>query len=112
MDDRSNILLRSAEPAPARRNIAAIVSFVAAALSLAGLVLGPWVTGAVFAFLGFVPAIVSGHVARRQLTKRPGAFSNPGMATFGLAIGYLGLFLTAFVVISMAFGFIRVVPVD
>jgi hypothetical protein len=105
VDDQSNVLLRAAQPAVVvRTSGAATVSFAAAALSLIGLVLGPWVPGVAYAFLFFIPAIVAGHVARRAFRKCPGAYRNEGMATYGLAIGYFGLFLSIFVVSAMIFG--------
>ncbi len=110
MDDRSNVLLRAAAPSPRQRNAAAIASFTLAAASLAGLVLGPWLPAASYGFLLHLPAIFAGHLARRQFVKRPGAYANEGMATFGLAIGYFGLFITVVIVVSMAFGMITFRP--
>lgn len=106
MDDRSNVLLHAASPPPRRRNRAAVASFGLAAASLAGLVLGPWVPAAAYAFLLHLPAIVAGHVARRQFAKRPGTYANEAMATFGLAIGYFELFVSVVIIVSMAFGMI------
>ena len=110
MDDRSNVLLRAAAPPPRVRNVAAMTSFALAAASLAGLVLGPWVPAASYVFLLHLPAIVAGHIARRQFAKRPGAYANESMATFGLAIGYFGLFISVVIVVSMAFGMITFRP--
>lgn len=104
MDDQSNVLLRASQPAPLRTSRTATASFVFAALSLAGLVSGPWVNGAEYGFLCFIPAIVAGHLARHAFGKSPGAYRNEGMATFGLAIGYFGLFVSIVVISAMIFG--------
>ncbi len=111
MDDRSNVLLKAAQPEQTDRfSRFALASFVCANLSLAGLVAGPWVPGAPYAFLLFIPAIVSGHLARREFQRNPDAFRNPPMATYGLAVGYLGLFLSIFVISAMLFGVITFTP--
>lgn len=104
MDDQSNVLLRSSQSAPQRSNGAATASFVLGALSLSGFALGLWVPGASYVFLCFIPAIVAGHLARRAFQKEPGAYRNEGMATFGLAIGYFGLFISILVISAMVFG--------
>lgn len=110
MDDRSNVLLQASQPAPLRTSHAATLSFAAAALSLAGLVLGKWVPGGAYVFLCFIPAIVAGHIARRAFQKSPGAYRNEGMATFGLAIGYFGLFVSILLISAMLFGVITFTP--
>jgi len=110
MDDRSNVLLRAAQPAPQRSSLAASISFGAATFTLAGLVMGRWIPGAEFAFLAFIPAIAAGHVARRAFQKTPGAYRNEGMATFGLAIGYFGLFVSILLISAMLFAVISFVP--
>jgi len=107
MDEQSNVFLKAAQPAQASRfSRFALASFVCANLSLAGLVAGPWVPGAPYAFLCFIPAIILGHLARREFRPAPGAFRNSPMATYGLAAGYLGLFLSVFVISAMLFGVI------
>jgi hypothetical protein len=101
MDDESNVLLRAAGRGPQRMSRLATASFASAAASMAGLVLGgfsPFITGL---FLFFVPAIVLGHLARRAFRSHPGEFRNESMATFGLSVGYLGLFLSLFVIGAM-----------
>lgn len=110
MDDQSNVLLRATQPAPQRNSMAASISFGAATFTLAGLVFGRWISGAEYLFLAFVPAIVAGHLARRAFRREPGAYRNEGMATFGLAIGYFGLFLTILLISGMVFGVITFVP--
>lgn len=113
MDDRSNVLLKAVQaPVANRFSRFALASFVCANLSLGGLVAGPWVPGAPFAFLFFIPAIVCGHLARREFRLNPDAFRNPPMATFGLAVGYLGLFLSIFVISAMIFGLIAFAPAN
>lgn len=110
MDDQSNVFLRAAQPAPPRLNRAATVSFATSVMSLAGLLLGKWVPGGAYVFLCFIPAIVAGHLARRAFQKSPGAYSNEGMATFGLAIGYFGLFVSVLLISAMVFGVITFAP--
>jgi len=104
MDDKSNLLSQARSAPEQRLSIPAVVSFVAGNLSLAGLILGllfPWM---VYLFLGFLPAIVAAHLARRSFRKSPGVYRNESMATFGISIGYLGLSLSIFVIILMASG--------
>ena|SRR5690349_8615915 len=119
MDDDSNILLKAARqagsmpaaspataqvPADSRFSRYALASFVCATLSLAGFVSGNVVPYAPYVFLFFVPAIICGHLARREFRSAPDAYRNTPMATYGLAVGYLGLFLSAFVISAMIFG--------
>lgn len=104
MDDEPNVLLKAAETPQGRRSLPAIASFIAANLSLAGLLLGNVAPVLVYLFLLFVPAIVTGHMARRAFRKHPGAFTNEPMAAYGLAVGYLGLIITLFVVAVLVLG--------
>ncbi len=97
MDDEPNVLLKAAQTPQGRRSALAIVSFIASNLSLAGLLLGNVAPGLVYLFLFFLPALISGHLARRAFRKHPGAFTNEAMAAYGLAVGYLGLIITLFV---------------
>lgn len=102
MDDASNVLLRAGGGGPPQGfSRWALASFVCAALSIGGLVLGPFAQPLVYLVLLCLPAIVGGHLARRQFRKFPGAFRNESMATFGLSVGYLALFLNAFVLAAM-----------
>jgi hypothetical protein len=101
MDDRSNVLLRARGQTPGAFSRIAAASFVSAVLTLAGLLAGPWLQPAAWLFLCFAPAIVLGHLARRKFRRSPGKFRNESMATFGLCVGYLGLFLSAFVIAAM-----------
>lgn len=119
MDDDSNVLLKATrqsgsspgQPALADRaggdsrfSRFALASFVFATLSLAGFVSGTVVPFAPFVFLFFIPAIICGHLARREFSRAPDVYRNTSMATYGLAVGYLGLFLSIFVVSAMIFG--------
>lgn len=114
MDDDSNVLLKSAQQQQAREDRAysrlALASFICANLTLAGLLLGALVYPLVYLFLAFIPAIVTGHLARRQFKRAHGAYRNESMARYGLAIGYLGLFLSLFVIFAMIFGAVTVAP--
>lgn len=103
MDDESNVLLGTKIGARPPRSLLAIASFVSGCLTLAGLVFGSVVPGMVYAFLFFVPAIVTGHLARRGFRKDGQAHRDERFATFGLSTGYLGLFLSIFVVSMMVF---------
>lgn len=104
MDGKPNVLLKAAEAPQGRRSALAIASFIAANLSLAGLLLGNVAPGLVYLFLFFAPALVTGHLARRAFRKHPGAFTNEAMATYGLAVGYLGLIITLFVAAVLGLG--------
>ena len=104
MDDEPNVLLKAAEAPQGRRSPLAIASFITANLSLAGLLLGNVAPVLVYLCLLFVPAIVTGHMARRAFRKHPGAFTNEPMAAYGLAVGYLGLIITLFVVAVLVLG--------
>ena len=94
MDENSNLLLKTAGAAGAKRSKVAVVSFASATLSLAGLLLASVVPGFVYLFLFFIVAIVTGHLARRAFRREPGIYTNESWATYGLAIGYLGLVLS------------------
>jgi hypothetical protein len=101
MDDKSNVLARAAGGAPAKYSRAALASFVCGVASILGLLLAQLAPGLVYLVLLFLPAILLGHAARRRFRKAPGQYRNESMATFGLAVGYLGLFLNAFVLMAM-----------
>lgn len=105
MDDKTNLFTQGTVPVEAKPSRLAIASFVSGVLTLAGLVLGNIFPPLVFLFLAFPFAVVLGHLARRAFRRRPGKFSNEAMATYGLTLGYLGLFLTVVVVGAMLLGF-------
>lgn len=109
MDDESNVLLQATTDStqPAKFSRAALVSFVCANLTLIGLLLGRLAPGVVYLFLAFVPAVIAGHIARRHFRKEPGLYRNESMARYGLAVGYLGLFLSVFVIAAMIFGLVQ-----
>ncbi len=104
MDREDNQLLKAVGPPKGRPSALAITSFVAGNLSLGGLVLGKVAPGLVYIFLFFVPAIVAGHMARRAFRKHPGVYKNEALAAYGLAAGYLGLLITAFVLTILVLG--------
>lgn len=104
MDDRSNVFVRVAGTGPDRYSRIALASFISAVLTMLGLLFGRLAPPIVYLFLCFVPAIVTGHLARREFRLKPGRFRNESMATFGLTVGYLGLFLTIFIVAAIVFG--------
>lgn len=102
MDEQRNVLLEGAESPRGRRSAFATTSFVCANLSLAGLMAAQIVPALVYFYLLFVPAIVTGHLARRAFRKLPGIFRNEAMATYGLAVGYLGFSLTILSLVILA----------
>ena len=54
---------------------------------------------------GFVPGIICGHLAMKQLTREPG-LKGRGLAKAGLVVGYVGLVLCAILAVALlAFGF-------
>ena len=61
-------------------------------LALASLILGilGWT---VIPFLGSLGAIVTGHIAKREIKNSPGALGGDGMATAGLVLGYINIAL-------------------
>ena len=105
MDDQNNALFKHIPQAPTRRSKLALASFICANGVLAGLFLGllnPWLAALT---LLSVPAVVTGHLARRAFRDEREHFSNPGMATYGLALGYFGIALN---LIGIASLFVRI----
>ncbi|MDI6770487.1 MAG: DUF4190 domain-containing protein [Anaerolineales bacterium] len=45
----------------------------------------------VLPFLGSIVAIITGHMAKSEISKSGGAVTGGGMATFGLILGYLAV---------------------
>lgn len=71
-------------PVPFRQtNTLAIVSLVAGVLS--------WV---IAPFLGPIVAIITGHMARKEIRNAPERLEGDGLAIGGLLLGYLQLVLT------------------
>ena len=52
----------------------------------------PWIGQLFFWFLAAIPAVVLGHMARRQI--RETGEAGDGMAMAGLVLGYIGIVLT------------------
>jgi len=50
--------------------------------------------------LGFLPGIICGHLARREIRRNPG-MEGDGMALAGLIIGYIFLAMFAFLVLFL-----------
>jgi hypothetical protein len=73
---------------PPQTNLLAILSLV---LSLI------WVAG-----LGSIGAVVLGHMAKRQIAASNGSQTGEGLATAGLAIGYIGIGILLIYVIAVA----------
>jgi hypothetical protein len=67
-------------------------------LAVASLVLGvgSWVA---LGPLGAVPAVITGHMARKEMRRSPGEAAGEGMATAGLWLGYANLIVTALVLL-------------
>ena len=102
MDDDRNLFLGNSESPRGKRSGYALASFICANLSLVGLMAAQFIPGLVYLYLLFVPAIVTGHLARRAFRKLPGVFRNEAMATYGLAVGYLGLSLSVLALVVLA----------
>ncbi|MGH9482969.1 MAG: DUF4190 domain-containing protein [Terriglobales bacterium] len=49
-------------------------------------------------YLGWIPAVVFGHVAVAKIKRSNGAFAGKPIAVIGLVLGYLGVLLPAFLV--------------
>ncbi|MEM7384663.1 MAG: DUF4190 domain-containing protein [Verrucomicrobiota bacterium] len=81
-------LERSEESRPSRL---AVWSLVLGIFSLGGL-----------AFLTGIPAIICGHMARKQLKDHP-KLEGKGFALGGLVTGYLGTFLVTLLILGMVF---------
>jgi len=47
----------------------------------------------VLPFLGSIVAIITGHMAKSEISKSGGTVTGGGMATFGLVLGYLSVVL-------------------
>jgi Domain of unknown function (DUF4190) len=65
---------------PARTSTLAIISLIA---GIVGLVAVP--------FIGSIAAVITGHMARREISESGGQLSGDGLATAGLITGYVGL---------------------
>ncbi len=68
---------------PPRTNPLAIVSLVAGLANFA------------FCGVGAVAAVITGHIARRQIKRSNGTEGGKGLATAGLVLGYIGIGLAA-----------------
>lgn len=104
MDEESNLLLNVTSPSGQQRSKLATASFVSGILTLAGLLLGSVVPGLVYLFLFFIVALVTGHLARRAFRKEEGRYTNESWATFGLAMGYLGVALSVVSIAALVAG--------
>ncbi len=83
-------------PAPFRKtSTLAIVSLVAGVLS--------WI---IAPFLGPIVAIITGHMARKEIRNEPDRYEGDGLAIGGLILGYaqVALFLLGIVVLFLFFG--------
>jgi hypothetical protein len=79
---------RSAE----RRTALGITSFVLGLLSVACALL----------FLTGIPAIITGHIARRRAKREPEVFGAAGFALAGLILGYFSVFATIAIAVGAA----------
>ena len=75
--------------APMQQNTMALVSMILGILSFGSCVLTS------------IPAIICGHIARKQMKNSPVPQSGQGMATTGLILGYLLTILTILAVLGM-----------
>ncbi len=65
---------------PARSSTMAIISLVA---GIVGFFMLP--------FIGSLVAVITGHMAKREIRESNGTLSGDGLATAGLILGYVGL---------------------
>lgn len=73
-----------AQPLPLRQtNVMAVVSLVSGILS--------WF---LLPFIGAIVAVITGHMARKEIRLAPDRFEGDAMAVIGLVLGYLQLALT------------------
>jgi hypothetical protein len=110
VDDDSNILVQAAQgdSPPSRYSRLALASFVSGVMTLGGLLLGGLAQPLALLFLAFIPAVVTGHLARGQIAREPGAYRNASMARFGIAVGYFGLLVSVFILGALFFGGITI----
>jgi hypothetical protein len=65
---------------PQQNSTTAIVSLIA---GIAG-----W---SIFPFFGSIIAVITGHMAKREIRESMGSIGGEGMATIGLVLGYAGI---------------------
>ncbi|MDI7277131.1 MAG: DUF4190 domain-containing protein [Anaerolineae bacterium] len=53
--------------------------------------------------LGAVVAVITGHLAKREIRESPGRLTGDGLATAGLVLGYVQLGLIALAIIVIIF---------
>ncbi|HTD66520.1 MAG TPA: DUF4190 domain-containing protein [Candidatus Limnocylindria bacterium] len=70
-------------------------------LSITSLVLGILSLGCLYIFAG-LPAIITGHIARRRAKRQPEIYGGAGMALAGLILGYLSILTTIALVAVLA----------
>jgi hypothetical protein len=109
MDEQKNILLQAAEKDTGvklqKNSPWAIAAFIFGNAVLFGLLAGSLHPIIAYFFLAFPFAVSAGHIGRKKIRQNPEEWKGEGMATYGLVLGYLGLGLTAFLVIMMMRGF-------
>ncbi len=82
---------------PARTSTMAIVSLIA---GIAGL--------SVFPTLGSIIAVVTGHMAKREIRDSGGQVTGDGLALTGLILGYIGLGLSLLAICAVLIWFLIV----
>ena len=80
-------------PSP-RNSTLAIISLVAGILGLT-----------VLFGVGSIVAVITGHMAKNEITKSDGSLGGSGMATAGLITGYVGIALLACICLIFALSF-------
>ena len=70
-------------------------------LAIASLVLGVCSFAGLWCLTG-IPAIITGHIARRKIGQSGGALTGDGLALAGLIVGYTGTVMSVFVVLLLA----------
>ncbi|MDO5611027.1 MAG: DUF4190 domain-containing protein [Pseudomonadota bacterium] len=86
-----------AQPLPLRQtNVMAVIGLVSGILS--------WI---LLPFIGAIVAVITGHMARKEIRLAPDHFEGDAMAVIGLVLGYLQLALTVlsilFIIVMVLF---------
>jgi hypothetical protein len=82
-------------PMMAQTSTLAIVSLIAGIVS--------WV---LVPFIGAVVAVITGHMAKKEIRQSAGSLTGDGLATAGLVLGYIQLGLTVLAICCIAILFV------
>ncbi len=93
----SNTLRTTPEPVPQPKT---------SGLAIASLICGITAWTILPIFLTAIAAVITGHMAKKEIKASGGTLSGGGMATAGLILGYLNIVL--FIVVICAFSFLMI----